>query len=110
MLNHLSQILCRQCGFYCGYCFSAACFSLFPKIPVFYHITALLATGESKTDAVTDGYLALRSAASYDAANEIGKLYTGDTVRIQGSFDGSYALVYSTKYDTVGWVNAGFLK
>ena len=66
--------------------------------------------GETKTVVVTDGYLALRSAASYDAANEIGKLYTGDTVRIQGSFDGSYALVYSTKYDTVGWVNAGFLK
>jgi uncharacterized protein YgiM (DUF1202 family) len=66
--------------------------------------------GETKTVVVTDGYLALRSAASYDAANEIGKLYTGDTVRIQGSFDGSYALVYSNKYDTVGWVNAGFLR
>ena len=66
--------------------------------------------GETKTVVVTDGYLALRSAASYDAANEIGQLRTGDKVRIQGSFDGSYALVYSEKYDTVGWVNAGFLK
>ena len=66
--------------------------------------------GETKTVVVTDGYLALRSRASYDAANEIGQLKTGDTVRIQGSFDGSYVLVYSTKYDTVGWVNAGFLK
>ena len=66
--------------------------------------------GETKTVVVTDGYLALRSAASYDAANEIGQLKTGDTVRIQGSFDGSYVLVYSTKYDTVGWVNAGFLR
>ena len=66
--------------------------------------------GETKTVVVTDGYLALRSAASYDAANEIGQLHTGDTVRIQGSFDGSYALVYSNKYDTVGWVNAGFLR
>ncbi len=66
--------------------------------------------GETKTAVVSDGYLALRSAASYDAANEIGQLRTGDKVRIQGSFDGSYALVYSEKYDTVGWVNAGFLK
>ena len=66
--------------------------------------------GETKTVVVTDGYLALRNAASYDAANEIGKLYTGDTVRIQGDFSGSYALVYSAKYNTVGWVNAGFLK
>ena len=66
--------------------------------------------GETKTVVVTDGYLALRSAPSYDAANEFGKLYTGDTVRIQGDFSGSYALVYSTKYDAVGWVNAGFLK
>ncbi len=66
--------------------------------------------GETKMVIVTDGYLALRSAASYDAANEIGQLSTGDTVRIQGSFAGSYALVYSEKYDTVGWVNAGFLK
>ena len=65
---------------------------------------------ETKTVVVSDGYLALRSAASYDAANEIGQLRTGDSVRIQGSFDGSYALVYSEKYDTVGWVNAGFLK
>ena len=66
--------------------------------------------GETKTVVVSDGYLALRSAASYDAANEIGQLRTGDAVLIQGSFDGSYALVYSEKYDTVGWVNAGFLK
>ena len=66
--------------------------------------------GETKTVVVTDGYLALRSATSYDASNEIGQLKTGDTVRIQGSFDGSYVLVYSTKYDTVGWVNAGFLR
>jgi uncharacterized protein YgiM (DUF1202 family) len=66
--------------------------------------------GETKTVVVTDGYLALRSAPSYDAANEFGKLYTGDTDRIQGDFSGSYALVYSTKYDAVGWVNAGFLK
>ena len=66
--------------------------------------------GETKTVVVSDGYLALRNAASYDAANEIGKLYTGDTVHIQGDFSGSYALVYSAKYNTVGWVNAGFLK
>ena len=50
------------------------------------------------------------SGTSYDTANEIGKLYTGDKVKIKGGCDGSYVKVYSPKYDTVGWVNAGFLK
>ncbi len=66
--------------------------------------------GAVKTVNVSDGYLALRSATSYDAANEIGQLRNGDTVTIQGGANGSYVMVYSPKYNANGWVNAGFLK
>ena len=66
--------------------------------------------GATKTVSVSEGYLALRSRASYDAANEIGQLRNGDTVTIQGGANGSYVMVYSPKYNANGWVNAGFLK
>ena len=66
--------------------------------------------GAVKTVSVSEGYLALRSATSYDAANEIGQLRNGDTVTIQGGANGSYVMVYSPKYNANGWVNAGFLK
>ena len=66
--------------------------------------------GATKTVSVTDGYLALRNAASYDYNTEIGQLKNGDTVTIQGGANGSYVMVYSPKYGTNGWVNAGFLK
>ena len=58
-----------------------------------------------------DGYLALRSAPSFDASNEIGQLHSGDTVLVTGSqSSGSYVWVYSPKYNTNGYVNAGFLR
>ena len=58
-----------------------------------------------------DGYLALRNAPSYDGSNEIGRLYTGDTVLVTGSQStGSYVYVYSPKYDSYGYVNAGFIR
>ena len=63
-----------------------------------------------KTVKVDSGYLALRSVPTYDTSNEIGQLYNGDTVRIDGEISGSYITVYSPKYNTTGWVNAGFLK
>ena len=57
-----------------------------------------------------NGYLALRNAPSYDASNEFGKLYSGDTVLVTGSqSEGSYVWVYSPKYNTYGYVNAGFI-
>ena len=57
-----------------------------------------------------DGYLALRNDTSYDASNEIGRLYTGDTVLVSSDQStGSYVYVYSPKYDCYGYVNAGFL-
>ena len=60
---------------------------------------------------VNDGYLALRSAPTYDASNEIGKLYTGDVVeRLDGQTYGSYIRVYSAKLGASGYVNAGFVQ
>ena len=59
---------------------------------------------------VSDGYLALRSAPTYEASNEIGRLYTGDIVqRTSSRTFGSYIEVYSPKYNAYGYVNAGFL-
>ena len=67
------------------------------------------ARGTWKTVYVSSGYLALREAPFYDVRTEIGQLYTGDTVQIEGEATGSYIYVYSPKYGTSGWVNAGFL-
>ena len=66
--------------------------------------------GTWKTVSVSGGYLALRGDFTYDDANELGKLYNGDVVEIQGGCERSYVFVYSPKLDTIGWVNAGFLK
>ena len=65
--------------------------------------------GTWKTVYVQSGYLALRNAPSYNRGNEIGQLNTGDRVQIEGEASGSYIYVYSPKYGTSGWVNAGFL-
>ena len=67
------------------------------------------ARGTWKTVYVSSGYLALREAPTYDVRTEIGQLNTGDTVQIEGEATGSYIYVYSPKYGTSGWVNAGFL-
>ena len=67
------------------------------------------ARGTWKTVYVSEGYLALREAPTYDVRTEIGQLHTGDTVQIEGEATGSYIYVYSPKYGTSGWVNAGFL-
>ena len=68
-------------------------------------------TGAWKTVKVDSGYLALRRDVTFDQSNEIGQLYTGDQVEIQGSGNaGSYVFVYSPKYGCCGWVNAGFLR
>ena len=67
-------------------------------------------TGAWKKVSVASGYLALRTEPTYDSANEIGQLYTGDKVQLVGAISSSYITVYSPKYNTTGWVNAGFLK
>ena len=73
-------------------------------------VSAVNNTDGWKTVSVSSGYLALRTAPSFDASNEIGQLYSGDTVLVTGSqSNGSYVWVYSPKYNTNGYVNAGFL-
>ena len=58
---------------------------------------------------VDSGYLALRNAKAYDSRNEIGELYTGDTVQLLDTSDSTYWYVYSPKYDTNGYVNCNYL-
>ena len=59
---------------------------------------------------VANGYLALRTAPTFENSNEIGQLHNGDSVQITGAgTSGSYVQVYCPKFGTTGWVNAGFL-
>ena len=66
--------------------------------------------GETYTVKVDKGYLALRTAPSYDEANEIGELYTGDTVEVKDRSNGQYWWVYSPKHGREGYVNADYLR
>ena len=66
-------------------------------------------SGQAKTVYVTDGYLALRNAKAFDYNNEIGKLYSGDTVYVQDSSTGQYWYVYSPKLGKYGYVNKDYL-
>ena len=65
--------------------------------------------GETRTVHVNSGYLALRTMKAYDSSNEIGQLYTGDTVQILETSDPQYWYVYSPKYDLNGFVNKDYL-
>ena len=61
------------------------------------------------TVVVDKGYLALRTAKAYDSRNEIGELYTGDTVDVTDTSDSTYWYVYSPKYGKSGYVNRNYL-
>nr|WP_296028450.1 hypothetical protein [uncultured Blautia sp.] len=61
------------------------------------------------TVSVATGYLALRNAPDYDASNEIGELYSGDTVWVSDSSNGQYWYVYSPKLNCYGYVNQEYL-
>lgn len=61
------------------------------------------------TVSVNKGYLALRTAKAYDSRNEIGELYTGDTVEVTDSSDSTYWYVYSPKHNKSGYVNKNYL-
>lgn len=63
----------------------------------------------TKTVRVEKNYLALRTAKAYDSSNEIGELYTGDTVSVIDSSDGTYWWVYSAKLGQYGYVNRNYL-
>lgn len=65
--------------------------------------------GSAWTVSVSSGYLALRTAKAYDAANEIGKLYTNDIVWVYDASDAQYWYVYSPKHDRYGYVNKDYL-
>ena len=69
----------------------------------------LVASDSDWTVRVDSGYLALRSARAFDRSNEIGKLYTGDTVKIQNSFDSTYWYVYSATLEKSGYVDKDYL-
>ena len=58
---------------------------------------------------VKKGYLALRTAPSYNEANEIGQLYTGDVVIVKDKSNGQYWWVYSPKHQRDGYVNKDYL-
>ena len=51
----------------------------------------------------------MRTAKAYDASNEIGELYTGDTVQLIDTSDSTYWYVYSPKYNKNGYVNKNYL-
>ena len=74
-----------------------------------YLVGATVASGQTRTVSVSKGYLALRTAKAYDASNEIGELYTGDTVQLIDTSDGTYWYVYSPKYNKNGYVNKNYL-
>ncbi len=59
---------------------------------------------------VDDGYLALRNAKAFDYNNEIGKLYTGDTVQVMDTTDSTYWYVYSASLGKYGYVNKNYLR
>lgn len=61
------------------------------------------------TVSVDKGYLALRSAKAYDEKNEIGELYSGDTVKVCESGDSTYWYVYSPKLYKFGYVNKDYI-
>ncbi len=71
--------------------------------------TAEAGVGDSYTVSVAKGYLALRTAKAYDSSNEIGELYTGDTVQVLNMDDSTYWYVYSPKYKKSGYVNKNYL-
>lgn len=61
------------------------------------------------TVTVASGYLALRTEKAYRDANEIGRLYTGESVELVDASDSTYWYVYSSKYDKYGYVNCKYL-
>lgn len=69
-------------------------------------------TSQSRGDyrvKVDKNYLALRTAPAYERSNEIGELYTGDTVTLIRADAGQYWWVYSPKLGREGYVNKDYL-
>ena len=67
---------------------------------------------------IPDGYLAVRTATSFQYENEIGRLYNGDVVQITGPYvpgtgingtPATYVMIYSPRLGISGYVNAAYL-
>ena len=74
-----------------------------------YLINGSKDSGDTRTVYVASGYLALRTAMAYDSSNEIGELYTGDTVNVIEKSGSTYWYVYSPKLNKYGYVNKNYL-
>ncbi len=72
--------------------------------PTTYH------TGDFWTVTDVTYYLALRSQPSYDGANELGKLYNGERVKVIDTPSGDYWYVYAPTLDMYGYVNSDYLR
>ena len=56
------------------------------------------------------GWLAIRTAPCYDASNEIGQLYNGDSVQITGNgTNNGYIWVWAPRINKSGWVNESYI-
>ena len=58
---------------------------------------------------VDKGYLALRTAPSYDDNNIVGELHNGDVVTVETKRGGRYWWVYSPQLNREGYVDADYL-
>ncbi|MBQ1546315.1 MAG: SH3 domain-containing protein [Clostridia bacterium] len=58
---------------------------------------------------VNSGYLAIRSAKSFDASNELGRMYTGATVYVVDKSTGTYWYCYQPDIGIYGYVNSSYL-
>lgn len=59
---------------------------------------------------VASGYLALRNAAAYDSANEIGKIANGEEVDVMDMSASPYWYVYVPSLNQYGYVNSQYLR
>ena len=58
---------------------------------------------------VNTGYLAIRSAKSFDSSNELGRMYTGSTVYVVDKSTGTYWYCYQPDMGIYGYVNSDYL-
>lgn len=83
----------------------SAIFSLFLSV---FPVQADTKAADAYTVKVETGYLAVRSEPSYDAKNELERLYTGDTFYVMYDHDSTYAYGY-TESGREGYVNKNYL-
>jgi len=65
--------------------------------------------GDTMYAKVKTGYLALRKGKAFKTENEIGKIYTGESVIVLDKSDSEYWTVYAPKLYKTGYVNCAYL-